>query len=243
MNSRTILNRRSDTAFREITALIYDGHFAPGERLPAEREFADTLHVSRPTLRDALNRLEARGFIDRRTGSGNYVCSVIPESVTTPIEDGIRENLVTLQQIIDVRKPLEIWATQQAACRHDKKQLAELRKALRAMQTLGKESGSSSMDRYAKADIQFHIAIAKMTGNPVYLHMLHFLTDLIRKSLWISRELLTLNSNNENTDNHLKILTQIAAGDPVAAGEAMSAHFVVVEERIQEIEETNEHQV
>ena len=134
--------RRSDVTFRQIMGLIYEGQFAPGERLPAERELAERLHVSRPTLRDALNRLEARGFLDRRTGSGNYVRTAVPESVRTPIEDGIRDKLVTLQQIIDVRKPLEIWAAGEAARCRNKTQIAELRDAVATMRKAGRRESS-----------------------------------------------------------------------------------------------------
>jgi len=224
--------RRSDAAFRQIMALIHDSHFAPGERLPAERELAELLSVSRPTLRDALNRLEARGYIDRRTGSGSYVCTSIPEAVRSPLEQGIREKLVTLQQIIAVRKPLEVWAAKQAALHRTTDQVEELKDALSAMRAVGKRTERPAQKEYAQADIQFHLVIAKMTGNPVYLHTIHFLTDLISQSLEISREVLDQGFTSDNNLRHQRILESIVAGDSRGAGKAMTAHFVLIESRI-----------
>ena len=224
--------RRSDAAFRQIKASIQDGRFAPGERLPAERELAELLRVSRPTLRDALNRLEARGYVDRRTGSGNYVCTSIPESVRTPLEEGVRDKLVTLQQIIDVRKPLEIWAAKEAAGRRTNSQLRELKTALSEMRTSGQQNDAVSSATYAQADVRFHLGIAKMTRNPVYLHTIHFLTDLIRQSLEISREVLDRDFVDTNNAKHNAILDAIVAADRSQAGKAMTAHFVLIERRI-----------
>jgi GntR family transcriptional repressor for pyruvate dehydrogenase complex len=221
--------RRSDAAFRQITAFIHDGRFAPGERLPAERELAELLHVSRPTLRDALNRLEARGYVDRRTGSGNYVCTSIPDAVRTPLEDGVRDKLVTLQQIIDVRKPLEVWAAKEAARQRTQPQIRKLKQAYSKM--LAATRAASDAD-YAQADIQFHLAIAKMTGNAVYLHTIHFLTELILQSLSISRQILDKDFTSANNLNHKAIVDAIDSRQPTEAGKAMAAHFALIESKI-----------
>jgi GntR family transcriptional repressor for pyruvate dehydrogenase complex len=228
--------RRSDAAFRQIIALLHEGRFTPGDRLPAERDLAELLHVSRPTLRDALNRLEARGFIDRKTGSGSYVCTSIPESIRTPLEEGIRERLITLQQIIDVRKPLEVWAAKEAAIQRTADQLGELHQALESMRAAGKKVDKTSNTEYARADIRFHLVLAKMTKNPVYVHMLQFLTELISTSLSISREILDDDFSKANTTRHEAIYESIAAQAPSAARKAMTAHFLLIERRIRDLE-------
>ncbi len=227
--------RRSDAAFREIAALIHEGHFAPGDRLPAERELAATLHMSRPTLRDALNRLEARGYVDRRTGSGNYVCTSVPDLIRTPLENGISERLVTLQQIIDVRKPIEVWAAKEAARVRAGLQLRELDEALADMRATGTQRARAAHADYSQADVRFHLAIAKMTGNPVYLNTIQFLTDLISQSLAISREVLDQDFTKANNVKHTAIRDAIAEQQPALAGKAMSAHFVLIERRIRSV--------
>lgn len=225
-----VASRRSDATFRQILALIYDGQLAPGERLPPERELAGLFDVSRPTIRDALNRLEARGFVDRRTGSGNYVCSSLPESIRSPMEEGVREKLVTLQQIIDVRKPMEIWAAGEAARCCNREQLASLRRTLDAMSRSGAgRKTKSSEEAYFQADIRFHMIIAQMTGNPVYVHLIRFLTDLIRTSLSISQEIIDNAFSEENTERHRAVYESIAAGDSATAAQAMAEHFEFVE--------------
>ena len=225
-------HRRSDGAMRKIVAKIHDGTFGPEQRLPAERDLAELLAISRATLRDALNRLEASGYIVRRAGSGNYVSSSIPEEARTPLEAGIRERLITLQEIIDVRKPLEVWAAAQAAGQRTGAQLRELAVQLKIMQRCGALQDVASLNQYARADIEFHLIIARMTGNLVYLNTLQFLTDLISQSLEISREALSKDFSGKNTRCHEAILAAIKESNSVTAGKAMKAHFTHVENRI-----------
>ena len=81
-------------------------------------------------------------------------------------------------------------------------------------------------------DIHFHLTVAQMTGNAVHLHLLHFLTELIRKSLTISRELLDEGFTQANTVRHKAVFDSIAKGDAAGAGNAMAEHFAFVENHV-----------
>ena len=100
------------------------------------------------------------------------------------------------------------------------------------MRRAGRRQDTASVQAYFEADIHFHLTVAQMTGNAVYLHLLHFLTELIRKSLTISRELLDEGFTQANTDRHKAVFDSVAKGDAAGAGSAMAEHFAFVEKRV-----------
>lgn len=63
----------SDVILEQLENMILEGSLAPGEKLPPERELAKQFEVSRPSLREAIQKLEARGLVTRRQGGGTYV--------------------------------------------------------------------------------------------------------------------------------------------------------------------------
>jgi GntR family transcriptional repressor for pyruvate dehydrogenase complex len=224
--------RRSDEALRQILDLIFQGKLPPGSRLPAERELAELIGVSRNTLRDALNKLEARGYIERRDRSGNYVCTAIPQTLSTPLEEIVENDVVGLRDIVDIRKALEIWAARKAAETPTADTLKELKHCIKTMKANAALHSDEQFDRYSAADGRFHEIIAGMTGNPVYIHLFHYFIALLRRSMTITRELMQEPFADHNLKAHENILAALAAADPDAAERAMKEHFQFVEELI-----------
>src|SRR5262245_39862269 len=126
--------RRSDEALRRIVGMIFEGRLSPGTRLPAERELSEQLGISRTTLRDAMGRLRARGYIESRSKSGNYVRTAIPQAISQPIEDVVAAQVVGFGHIIELREILELWAVEKAAAAPAAADLTRLRECLRSMQ-------------------------------------------------------------------------------------------------------------
>jgi GntR family transcriptional repressor for pyruvate dehydrogenase complex len=224
--------RRSDEALRQILDLIFQGKLPPGSRLPAERELAELIGVSRNTLRDALNKLEARGYIERRDRSGNYVCTAIPQALSAPLEEIVAQDVVGLRDIVDIRKALEIWAVRKAAEAPTADLLKELKHCLRTMKANVALRSDEQFARFSQADQKFHEVIAEMTGNPVYVHLFHYFTTLLSRSISITRELMQEPFAEHNLKVHENILAAVSAADADAAERTMRAHFQFVEELI-----------
>ena len=221
--------RRSDETFRQIVALIFEGNFPPGSPLPPERELADTLNVSRPTLREALNRLEAKGYVERRSKSGNYVCMAIPASIREPIHEVIEQNLMSLTDINDVRKILEMWAVERAAESKSQEHLDSLRNCLDVMRAEVACQSEEQFGRYRTADQEFHRTLAQMTGNLLYVHLAHFLTDLVSRSISLSRLIFPGDYPGSNLKRHERIFEALRNQDAPRARAAMLDHFEQVE--------------
>jgi GntR family transcriptional repressor for pyruvate dehydrogenase complex len=224
---------RAEEALRRIVEMIFDGRLSPGARLPAERELAEQLGVSRTTLRDSISQLRARGYIESRSKSGNYVCTAIPPAVSQPIEEVVEAQVVGFSHIISIREVLELWAAEQAARSPTKLGLEALRDSLKTMRQTSAMRTEQQLRRYSEADLAFHQAIAEMTGNPLYVHLIHFIGHLIRRSVSLSRDLLADDFAAQNLAAHRRVYEAIRSRDAQAAREAMQAHFRFVKRHLQ----------
>jgi DNA-binding FadR family transcriptional regulator len=198
-----------------IATAIAKGRYAPGSRLPAERDLAEEFAVSRATIREAMIALEIRGLVGTKKGSGIYVTASPPELTGTPELD------VGAFELIEARTLFEGEAAALAATAIDAHQLEELRKLLVEMEQAG-ETGAAF-----DADKQFHLAIAKATGNS--------LVASVVEMLWTIREQSPLcvhmfakarrEGVTPRVNEHQLIVDALAAHDPHSAREAMRSHL------------------
>jgi len=224
--------RRSDDVLRRLLSLIFEGRLSPGARLPSERELSQRLSVSRTTLRDAMNRLEARGFVERRAKSGNYVCTALPPAVRDPIQEAVGAQVARLADVVAIRKVLELWAVEQAVQQRQPALLRAMEKRIAAMRAAMRFRTDEQFERYRGADLEFHQMLARMTCNPIYVHLIDFLHRLIRDSIAISRELVAGDYGQRNLRAHERIRAAIARQDAPGARQAMLDHFSLVEQRL-----------
>jgi DNA-binding FadR family transcriptional regulator len=149
----------------QLSALISQGEFAAGSRLPAERDLATQLGVSRPSVREALIALEVEGLIEVRTGSGIYVrqqaASAALASASNPQEWGPLA-LMRARQLVE--SEVAALAAEHASSVH----LRQMQEALQSMKD-DAQQGRSPM----QGDQAFHTAIAKACGNEVLLETVH----------------------------------------------------------------------
>ena len=208
-------NRLYQTVAAEILNLIESGEFPPGSRLPGERDLAERFGVSRVTVREAEIALEAQGWISIRIGSGVYVK---PRPVDA---QGVLPD-VSAFDLTAARAVIEGEAAALAASRIDDAELGELERLLREM------SAPSADDRAAgEADRKFHLAIARISGNPVVEYCVHLIWRM-RNELPRVQKVYTRvchNDGGDRTHEHAEILAALRARNPSAARTAMQQHF------------------
>jgi GntR family transcriptional repressor for pyruvate dehydrogenase complex len=221
--------RRSDEVLRRLAGMIFEGRLAPGARLPSERELSAVLGVSRPTLRDALNRLEARGFVERRAKSGSFICTAMPRALRDPLEEMVDRQVARLADLVEIRKVLEVWAAGRAAEDPDANLLQNLKARVNALQALARFRTDEQFERYGAADMEFHRILARMTRNPIYVHLIDYLNALIRQSIVMTRELVPGNYGEINLPSHRRIYEAVRDQDAMGAQKAMLDHFALSE--------------
>ena len=200
-----------------LRALIDDGSFAVGSRLPPERELAATLGVSRPSVREALIALEIEGSVEVRMGAGVYVCGHSQRRPATGRSLG--ESTTDLMQ---ARSALEGTVIVMACARVTAQGLKPIREALNGLRL-----GHSPSRATVHHDRQFHVAIAALTGNAVMVRLVGELFDE-RHSPIASK--LRVRSENASTwaaalDEHERIFRALEERDALRAQMCMHAHL------------------
>ncbi|KQV88897.1 FadR/GntR family transcriptional regulator [Pelomonas sp. Root1237] len=201
-----------------IRALIETEGIADGSRLPAERELALQLGVSRPSLREALIALEIDGRVEIRGGSGVYLCAATERgNVATP---ALGESPAELMQ---ARVVLESAVITLAAARVTKAGLRRIEDALEAMRE------DHAHDRKpVEADRRFHLSIAEMCGNSVLVGMVGTLFDGRHSpiSSRMSGRVESTHTWQAAMAEHEAVLHALEARNPQAAAAAMCSHLL-----------------
>lgn len=162
--ARAPLSPFADRVWRWLVAEIAAGHFEVGRRLPSETELAQRLMVSRPIVRDALQRLREEGLIYSRRGSGSYVAAApAREAPVTGLSFAPVESIADVQRCYEFRLTIEPEAAAWAALRHDEARLRSILTALEEMR-----AATSAHEHREDADFRFHIAIAEASNNHYY---------------------------------------------------------------------------
>jgi GntR family transcriptional repressor for pyruvate dehydrogenase complex len=206
-----------------IARLIADGDFHVGERLPSEVRLADMLKVSRPTVREALGTLEARGLVEIRPRSGVYVSSAVPEEEQGAMAELVAVDPDKIWELLEIRKIMDSEGAALAAGRRndeDLKRLCDLAREVEAIDSdafLRREAGG-------KAYVRFFTLLAAATHNTLYLHMKDTIDRLVRNALPASRMRLARFPEAGET-----IKAQLAAiMEAIESGDAASARRRVV---------------
>lgn len=202
----------------QIRDLIDRGGFEPGARLPPERDLAQQLGVSRPSLREALIALDVEGRVEVRGGSGVYVLAAKPEPLparTAAMGD-------SPSQLMEARSIIEGEVVLLACARITDEPLARMRQLLKGME-------SAIEHRRPKVDLdrEFHLTLAEASGNAVLSRLVAELFDERHSpiSAKIRLRFESTRSWKEALKEHAAILAAVEARDPVAAQAAMRAHL------------------
>lgn len=224
-DERTTNTRRYQQVARQIITMIQNGALPPGERLPAEREFAHMLGVSRPTIREAMVALELAGIVDIRTGSGIYVRtrpSGRPDLASMAESRALADSGVGPIELIEARIVLEPEIAALAATLADQNGLERLRASVTGM------AGVSDVQAHREADHQFHLAVAEVTQNAVLVSIVDTLWQDMFSPIFDRLGLITRMFPEQlptTLDAHRAILIAIESGDADEARRTMRAHL------------------
>jgi len=201
----------------------------PGDALPPERELTRRYQAGRSSVREALRMLESKGLIES-VGNGSFAVSNFRNPLNNSLKLLLSLDEANMREIYELRRILEVEAAALAAERRSEADLEEMEVAIGEM-AAGLESDRA--DSYIEADLRFHLAIAKASGNRLVLHSMHALRDLIRRAL-VSIYLIP-SSPERSLEQHRLIRAAIVAQDTERARDEMRAHLVRVEADVHHI--------
>lgn len=223
----------SDVIMQRIEEMILDGALRPGQRLPPERELALQFDVSRPSLREALQKLAAKGLLVSRQGGGTFVAENLGDGLVDPLLELFKTHPEAQYDLLEFRHALEGVSAYYAALRSTEAD----REIIRArFDDLERYHQQKSFDKEVSADVEFHLSIAASTHNVVLLHMMRALLKLLHQHVGDNlRGVYPKAEARERIhEQHRVLLDAICAADPDRARSAAYDHLVYVEEALLE---------
>jgi GntR family transcriptional regulator, transcriptional repressor for pyruvate dehydrogenase complex len=212
----------------QIRSSILTAAFAPGEKLPPERELAELFGVSRPSVREALNILAASGLVESHQGGGTIVKSLMERSAGSPLAELIKFERERALDVIEVRKSMEATTAYYAAERALPEDLRKLEKIVAEMEeNLAAEKPSLELDAH------FHIVVAQATHNVVWLHLMQSIFDAMKQfqmSVW-KAVYITVDDHRTLYLQHRSVFEAIRDGQPERARSEMLVHLDFAEQR------------
>ena len=207
---------------QQIQGLIRDGLLKPGDRLPPERELAETFQVSRSSLRDAIRVLEVMGLLAPRQGEGTVVKDLSAESLVQPLASMLAHKRELVGELLDLRRILEPPLAGRAAARATEDE-HEILEGILKRQKEKVDRGELAVEE----DSEFHYAIARAAKNSVILKVVDVFMDLLRESR--ERSLQVEGRLQKSFAGHRRILSAIKRRDAHGAEIAMRRHIEEIE--------------
>lgn len=225
------LPRIPDAIAHQLETRILEGSLKPGDRLPAERELALELGVSRPSLREAIKKLVSRDLLVSRHGGGTYVTDRLDAGFIDPWQQLLDQHPFLQNDVLEFRFLLEASAAERAAERATDSDLARLEEVY-----LRLDAAYSGGDRSAQvdADVAFHLTIAEAAHNALYAHLvssvMRLLHEHVRRTL---REIvLGAETGRQLMAQHRAIRDAIVGRQPALARQAAQEHIDYVRQRL-----------
>ena len=226
-NSMRIERKRlTDQIIDQLTSMIADGKFKPGDKLPPEPVLMERFGVGRSSLREAVGALSLIGMLTVRPGHGTHVSSSAGESLSKPFRWSMsvswREKL---HEFIEARITLEQALVGMAAERATDGDIEEIKRChnlLRSPKVKGRKA--------IQADLVFHMAIANASHNSVLAGFLGELRQPVRN--WMEQKASLFDGYAQVFDQHDAVVNAIVARDPALARSAIKEHLEAVGERL-----------
>lgn len=230
--------RLSDDIVEQLERMILEGTLRAGGRLPAERALAEQFGVSRPSLREAIQKLTAKGLLVSRQGGGNYVVENLGSTFSDPLLHLLESSPEAQRDLLEFRHTLEASCAYYAAIRATDVDRTRLREAFDALQDCYSRVDEVSRAEEGAADANFHLAIAEASHNAVLLHTIRGLFDLLRRNV-VTNIGGMYKQRAETRDmlinQHRELYMAIIEGRADDAREVSSRHLLYVQEVLEEV--------
>ncbi|SHI07013.1 FadR/GntR family transcriptional regulator [Pollutimonas bauzanensis] len=222
----------ADRVTQVLARQIRGGAYPVNARLPTEKFMTQEYGVSRTVVREAISRLKSEGLVETRQGSGTVVLDPkSSEAFRLGLPDGNPARGVL--RIIELRRGIEAEMAALAAERRSDAQMAQINRALQAIDRAVRDGGDGVAE-----DLAFHIAISRATGNPHYTELLGLLTRALQDAIRVTRgnEARRADLADEVRAEHEAIRAAIQAGDVQAARTAAFLHMQNTARRIESVD-------
>lgn len=213
-------NNVSNEVFEQMLSALINKEWVPGSKLPSENELKDMLGVSRNTIRQVVHKLNALGLTETRTGQGTYVKQVDVSFYTNFILPSIFLGDHDYRILMEFRKGIEVEGAKLAAERATEDDICVLEAIMEKL-----IANSYDIGVYSNIDTDFHVAIAEISKNEMFLKVMNMIKYLLSLRF---EEGIRRFGNESSVKIHQKILDAIREHDPEKAGKYMDQHLTSI---------------
>jgi GntR family transcriptional repressor for pyruvate dehydrogenase complex len=218
--------------------MIIEGSLQPGEKLLPERELALQFEVSRPSLREAIQKLEAKGLVIRKQGGGTFVSDNLLSGFSDPLFELMSKHGEAQFDLLEFRHGIEGMASYYAAMRGTPADFEQI-------QAKHDEIGTSQLENNFRAEaeavVEFHLAICAASHNTVILQLARSMSQLLIDNIEQNLTVLVKGPDtfSKITDYRKGLLTAIISGQPKKAWGASHRHLAFIEEVLLKLSQEN----
>lgn len=228
----------SDIILAQLEELIIEGSLQPGEKLLPERELAKKYNVSRPSLREAIQKLEVKGLVTRKQGGGTFVSTKIMKAFSDPMFDLIANSKESQFDLLEFRHCIEGMASYYAAMRGNE---MDFEKIQEKHNNIGNSQLEDNFHLEAEAVYEFYIAICAASHNVVILQTARSMAQLVIDNIEQNLTILAKRPDifSKVTDYRKNLLEAIVSGQPKKAWGASHRHLTFIEEILLKLTQEN----
>jgi GntR family transcriptional regulator, transcriptional repressor for pyruvate dehydrogenase complex len=225
---------RVEAVMRRLETALLDGSLPANSRLPAERVLAEQYDVSRNTIREAIQRLAARGLVRSRRGAGAFVTDQLRTGIASPWGQLVADHPALRDDILEFRRVLEGATAYFAALRgdaEDRKRISDLMSELECARNADDKTTET------RADAKLHEAIALASHNTMFLHLHTSIISMLREHIAINvsgLRALDVTVSEQLLLQHRNVCEAICKCRPEEARTAMQTHIDFVRSRFEQ---------
>jgi GntR family transcriptional repressor for pyruvate dehydrogenase complex len=215
----------SQEVLSRLVDMLLSGALSPGDRLPPERGLAQMMGISRPSLREGLRALTALGVLVSTQGRGTYLARSLDRLPLEPYLLQLLLNTGKLHEFIELRRIIEPAVAALAARRAGDEERAEI---TRRWSDYERAVGSGDREAESETGRQFHLALARATGNQTLVQLMDSLGDLMRET---GRVVLT-HASGASREDHRALYEAVMKKQAAEARRLMRRHLDEIDGRI-----------
>ena len=219
----------ADVIESQIESMILEGSLELGEKLLPERELAKQFDVSRPSLREAIQRLESKGLLTRRQGGGTYVKEELREQLTDPLFELLNSHPESKYDLLEFRHAIEGFSAYYAALRGTSDDFEKIKTSCESIDAANK---TGNIELEIESVVEFYLAVIEASHNVVFLHLARGIKPLLQKNISDNVKQLYLYPEvaKKIHQHRLQLIAAILSKQPMKAKEASDQHLNYIEE-------------
>lgn len=228
----------SDVILARLESMILEGSVLPGEKLPPERELALQFDVSRPSLREAIQKLEAKGLVTRKQGGGTFVSDTMLSGLSDPLFDLMSGNKESQFDLLEFRHGIEGMSAYYAAMRGTSADFDEIQ---RKHDEIGNAQLENDYRLEAEAVFEFYLAVCAASHNAIILHLARSMSVLLIDNIEQNLTILAKRPDifSKIADYRGRLMDAIVSKQPQKAWGASHRHLAFIEEVLLQMSQEN----